>query len=163
MGGRRGGKVTTVHFLDQALPEIKRHHYPPDARAKRRKGTPATRTAEQRRAFTAFRSTALEPRLRVVTDDEGWPTIVGKLGRIEWHDGVTLAVYSDRPRLFARLRALSGIRPWQVGDQEIRVVFAVEFLPAVARLIRAQRRRSPESTAHLQKVLEPAYSTGSAA
>ncbi len=51
---------------------------------------------------------------------EGWPVIPGRYGRLEWHDGETVAVYSDRPRLCARLWAVPGIHRWQVGDQEAR-------------------------------------------
>ena len=51
-------------------------------------------------------------RYRVAQDPAGWPMIPGRLGRPEWHDEVALAVYSARPRLFARLWALPGIRRW---------------------------------------------------
>jgi hypothetical protein len=66
-------------------------------------------------------------RFRVFRDTEGWPVMPGKLGRLEWHDGRALAVYTDRPRLFARLWALPGVRRWQVGDQEVRGLFSVEL------------------------------------
>src|SRR5262245_12221970 len=81
-------------------------------------------------------------RFRVKPDAEGWPVIPGKLGRLEWHDGMLLAVYSDRPRLFARLWALPGVRRWQVGDQEVRGLVPLDRLPAVASLIQARRRRN---------------------
>ena len=61
--------------------------------------------------------------------------IPGKLGHLEWHDGQTLAVYSNRPRVFTRLWAVPGVRRWQVGDQEARSLIPVE-LPEVATLIR---------------------------
>jgi hypothetical protein len=73
------------------------------------------------------------------------------------------AVHTDHPRLFARLWALPGIRRWQVGDQEMRALFRLEALPLVALLIRARRRRRPESAAHLQKLPDPAISGPSAA
>lgn len=57
-------------------------------------------------------------RVRVIRDLEGWPTIPGKLGRLEWHDGTEVAIYADRPRLFTRLWAVPGICCWQVGHQE---------------------------------------------
>jgi hypothetical protein len=81
-------------------------------------------------------------RYRVVLDAEGWPLIPGKLGRLEWHDGTALAVYTGRPRLFARLWAVPGVRRWQVGDQEARGLVLLERLPEVASLIQARRRRS---------------------
>jgi hypothetical protein len=38
---------------------------------------------------------------RVRRDPEGWPVIPGRYGRVEWHEGPTLAIYADRPRMFA--------------------------------------------------------------
>jgi hypothetical protein len=86
-------------------------------------------------------------RYRLVRDAEGRPAIPGRLGPIEPDDGRLLAVYTDRPRLFARLWALPGVRRWQVGDQEARVLVPVECLPEVAALVQARRRRqlSPEA------------------
>jgi hypothetical protein len=92
-------------------------------------------------ALRIMRTLAAPYRLRVVRDAEGWPVIPGKLGRVEWHDGRDLAVYTDRVRLFARLWGVPGVRRWQVGDQEVRGVFSPEALPAVAALIQARRRR----------------------
>jgi hypothetical protein len=74
-------------------------------------------------------------------DAEGWPVIPGKLGRLEWHDGHALAVYSGRPHVFARLSAVPGIRRWQVGDQEVRGLVPVEGLAEVAGLFQARKRR----------------------
>jgi hypothetical protein len=72
--------------------------------------------------------------------------IPGRYGQIEWFDGNDLAVYTDRPRLFARLWAIPGVRRHQTGDTEMRAVFAPEALLQVARIIKARRRRtlSPE-------------------
>jgi hypothetical protein len=80
-------------------------------------------------------------RYRVVVDAEGWPVIPGRLGQIECHDGQALAVYSTRPRIFARLWTVPGVRRWQVGDQEARGLVPLERLPEVASLIQARRRR----------------------
>ncbi len=92
-------------------------------------------------------------RYRVARDQEG-PIIPGRLGRIEWHDpeGRELAVYTDRPRLFARLLAVPGIRRHQTGDQELRALFPVAALPQVARLIKARRRRSQTGPKSLQNL-----------
>jgi hypothetical protein len=68
-------------------------------------------------------------RYRVLRDPEGRPMIPGKLGRLETHDGATLAVYTDRPRLFTRLWAVPGVRRWQVGDREGRGLVPVNRLP----------------------------------
>jgi hypothetical protein len=66
--------------------------------------------------------------------------------------------------MIPRLRALPGLQPWQVGDEEARFLFAPEALPAVAALIRARRRAqrpmTPERLARLeagrrQKAVEP--------
>jgi hypothetical protein len=86
-------------------------------------------------------------RYRVVRTDEGWPIIPGRLGQIEVHDDATLAVYSDRPRVFARLWAVPGVRRWQVGDQEARALVPVERLAEVAALIQARCRRHLTSEA----------------
>jgi hypothetical protein len=114
-------------------------------------------------AVHIFRRLAAPFQLRIGRDGEGLPLIPGKLGSIEWYDGVALAVYSDRPRMFGRILGIPGVRPWQRGDQELRALFAIDFLPAVAAVIQARRRRRPETAAHLQKAPDPAYSKGSAA
>jgi hypothetical protein len=49
-------------------------------------------------------------RYRVTLDPDGWPVIPGNLGCFEYHDAVAPAVYSDRPRVFARLWAVAGVR-----------------------------------------------------
>jgi hypothetical protein len=81
-------------------------------------------------------------RFRVVSDAEGWPMIPGRYGRIEYHDGASAAVFTDRPRLFARLLAVPGVRRHQTGDGEARMIFPPDALPEVARLIGARRRRA---------------------
>ena len=78
---------------------------------------------------------------RVRTDGDGWPIIPGRYGRLEWHNGQALAVYTNRPRLFARLSAIPGVRRWQVGDREERALVPAERLPEVAALIQARRKR----------------------
>ena len=97
---------------------------------------------EQTAAFQSLRSLAGPLRLRVTRDREGWPIIPGRLGQIEYHDGVELAVYTDRPRLFAKLWAIQGVRRHQTGDDEMRALFPPEALEPVAGVIRARRRRS---------------------
>lgn len=102
-------------------------------------------------AVASLRALAEPYRLRVVKDAEGYPVIPGRLGRVEYHDGTQFAVYSDRPRLFARLWAIPGVRRWQTGDGEMRALFPVDALEVVARALRARRRRPPGSAAHLRK------------
>jgi hypothetical protein len=103
-------------------------------------------------ALKSIHALAAPQRYRVRRDGEGWPMIPGRLGQIEYHDGRDLAVYSDRPRLFAKLWAIPGVRRWQVGDQEVRALFPVEALDRVAAVIQARQRRSAASAGHLQKV-----------
>jgi hypothetical protein len=104
-------------------------------------------------AFAQFRNVACPLRLRLITDAEGFPTIPGRYGRIEWFDGRDLAVYSDRPRLFPRIWAIPGVRRHQTGDQEMRAIFPPEALEQVAGVIRARRQRPAASAAHLQRVV----------
>ena len=80
-----------------------------------------------------------------------------RYGRLEWHDGARLAVYSDRPRLFARLWAAPGVRRWQVGDQEMRALFPVEALIPVAQVIQARRHRRLDPEVARQKGAGTAY------
>ena len=98
-------------------------------------------TTEQAEAFAQLRTLAAASRLRVRPDDEGWPIIPGRLGQIEYHDGRNLAVFTDRPRLHAKLWAIPGVRRHQTGDREMRALFPHEALEQVAGVIRARRRR----------------------
>jgi hypothetical protein len=102
-------------------------------------------SAEQLRAL------AQPYRLRVRLDAEGFPLIPGRYGQIEWFDGQDLALYTNRPRLFARLWAIPGVRRHQTGDTEMRAVFPAEALRQVAAAIKARRRRtlSPEEAHRL--------------
>jgi len=121
----------------QQLPEI--------AMTKRRP------TLEQQRTALQLGTLAAPYRFRVIADAEGFPIIPGRYGRIEWYcDGlncwscplprqVALAVYSDRPRLFQKLRAIPGVLRHQSGDAEMRAVLAVELLEQVTTVIRAKR------------------------
>jgi len=63
-----------------------------------------------------------------VIDEEGFPYILGRYGRIEWFDGRDLAVSSDRPRVFVKLWAIPVVRRYQTGDTEMRALFPLEAL-----------------------------------
>ena len=90
-------------------------------------------------AVQQFRALAGPLRLRVTTDREGFPMTPGHYGRIEWFDGRNLAVYSEHPRLFAKIWAIPGVRRHQTGDGEMRAIFPPEALEQVAAVIRAKR------------------------
>ena len=124
-------------------------------RPQRRGPTAAQPEPGPRDALATMRAWAAPRRWRVIRDAEGWPIIPGRYGRLEWYDGTTFAVYTDRPRLFVRLWALPGVRRWQIGDQEMRALLPVEALEPVTGVIRARRRRSASTAAHLQKAPDP--------
>lgn len=104
-------------------------------------------------------------RFRVIPDPEGFPIIPGRNGQIEWFcDGVAcfscplpgrvaLAAYCHTPGMFWILFRVPGVIKHQIGQDEVRVVFPVGALEAVATVIKARRRRvvSPETRARLEK------------
>jgi hypothetical protein len=112
-------------------------------------------TAEQRLAFTTFRAVVAPLRLRVKADAEGFPIAPGRYGQLEWcgEDGFC-AVWTDRPRLFARIWAVPGARRHQTGDSEMRSIVPIQALGAVAAIIRARRRYAP-SPAQLRNLITP--------
>src|SRR5207247_5939251 len=119
---------------------------------------------ERQRAVEQLRTVAKPYRLQVQVDAEGFPFIRGRHGQIEWHcDGVNcsscalpgqfaLAVYTDRPRLFAKLWAIPGVKRHQTGDTEMRALFPLEALEQVATVIRARRKRTQTSPKSLQNL-----------
>jgi hypothetical protein len=111
--------------------------------------------SEQQRAMAQLRAVAKPNRLRVAVDVEGFPVIPGRYGQIEWFDNIDLAVYSDRPRLFARLWAIPGVRRHQTGDTEMRAVFPPERLQRVAQVIKACRRRTLSSDEARRRGFKP--------
>jgi hypothetical protein len=90
-------------------------------------------------ALDHLRSLARPHRYRVTKDREGFPIIPARYGHIEWFTEHALAVYSDRPRLFAKLWAIPGVRRHQTGDHEMRALFPPEAVEQVAGVIRAKR------------------------
>jgi hypothetical protein len=73
-------------------------------------------SAEQQ-TISQFRALAAPYRFRMQADSEGFPVIPGQYGQIESLDGRDLAVYTNRPRLFAKLGAIPGMRRHQTGTQ----------------------------------------------
>src|SRR5437773_9186172 len=128
---------------------------------------------ERQRAVEQLRTVAKPYRLRVQVDAEGFPFIPGRHGQIEWHcDGVNcsscllpgqiaLAVYSDRPRMFAKLWAIPGVKRHQTGDTEMRAVFPPEALEQVAGVIKARRRRTLAPEEARRRGFKPTHSATS--
>ena len=112
---------------------------------------------EQRRAAEQLRALAKPNRFRVRADAEGFPIIPGRYGQIEWFDGQDLAVYTNRPRLFARLWAIPGVKRHQTGDTEMRAVFPPEALAQVATVIRAHKKPGITSEAAKQIGMRTAF------
>ena len=131
-------------------------------------GVKGKQFTEQQRATEQLRALAKPYRFRVQSDVEGYPIIAGRYGQIEWFDGRDLAVYTNRPRLFAKLWAIPGVRRHQTGDDEMRALFVPEALKEVARVIRARQKRtqiSPRSLGNLRSrvtshVQEPLFDDG---
>jgi hypothetical protein len=98
-------------------------------------------TKAQRTAFAELRALARPARFRVLADAEGFPVMPGRYGQVEFHDGGRLAGYTDRPRVFRRLWAIPGVRRWQTGTTEIRVLFPPEILDQVAQVLQLRHRR----------------------
>lgn len=115
------------------------------------------RVSVQQRAVEELRTLAKSLRFRVQLDVEGFPLIPGRYGQIEWFDGDDLAVYTNRPRLFAKLWAIPGVRRHQTGDSEMRAVFPPEAVEQVAAVIKARRRRTLSPEAARQLGAETAY------
>jgi hypothetical protein len=117
------------------------------------KHTTRRRPSLEQRAAEQLRALAKPHRFRVRLDGEGFPLIPARYGQIEWFDGTDLAVYTARPRLFARIWAIPGVRRHQTGDTEMRAVFPPAALALVASIIRARRRRTqaaPRSLGNLR-------------
>src|SRR5262249_28099469 len=130
-------------------PGPRRDPPPPKKRDVRARVRRASATAKKFQEFTMPRrqDTAVDQlrrlarpfRYRVSTDSGGFPLMPGRYGRIEWFDERDLAVYCDRPRFFAKIWAIPGVRRHQTGDQEMRAIFPPEALEHVAAVIRAKR------------------------
>ena len=106
-------------------------------------------TDEQRAAHESLKVAAAPLRLRVTLDSEEWPRINGSTGQIEHNGGTLFAVYTNKPRMFAKLWAIPGVRRWQTGDDEMRALFPFTVLPAVAAVVRARVRRTSSTAKHL--------------
>jgi len=104
-------------------------------------------TSEQRLAFTTFRAAVAPLRLRVKPDPEGFPIAPGRYGQLEWHDAGQVAIQSQTMQMLAKLLKIPGVRRYQIGDHEVRLLLAVDrvhdspALGAIARLLRVRTRR----------------------
>jgi hypothetical protein len=115
-------------------------------------------TRDQRRATQTL--TAVAGPYRVTRDSEGWPVIPGRLGQIEHYDGVRLAVHTTGRLTRGRVLSIPGVQAHQTGDTELRALFHPDVLPEIARVIRARRRRSPDSAKHLRRAARPLMAEG---
>ena len=115
----------------------------------------------QQRAISQFRALAAPYRFRVQADSEGFPVISGRHGQIEWFDGRDLAVYANRPRLFAKLWAIPGMTRHQSGETEMRAVFPPALLDQVARVIKARRKRTLVPEEARRRGFKPTHSATS--
>jgi hypothetical protein len=105
------------------------------------------------------------PGYRLTRDPgDGWSMIPGRYGRLE-HLGHApgqpgqaafsgaarrsgaeleqLAAFTDRRLIRARLLAIPGVTPHQVGQEELRVLVTPEAVAPVLQLLRCFRRRRP--------------------
>ena len=96
-----------------------------------------------REAMEVFRQQVgeIHPPVRMVKEPEGWPQVLGRHGRMEWHDGVVVAAFTTGRLIRGKLLALPGVRRHQTGDRELRVLVEPHAIPAVAELLRLRRKR----------------------
>lgn len=75
--------------------------------------------------------------------------IKARYGHIYVHSHDTLGGFTNRRGIISRLIALPGVTLHQRGDSECTVIFHPTYLPHVAELLKAYRRRrlSPEKQA----------------
>jgi hypothetical protein len=75
-----------------------------------------------------------------------------KYGFISIHGLDTLAGFANTSIMAGKLVAVPGVKVHQRGDREVRVLFAPNMLDAIARLLRARRKRqvSEEERARLK-------------
>ena len=114
-------------------------------------------TQEQLAARATFTALVARYRLRVTTDAEGWPEVLGRGtsgARLEWHDAETVAVFGHAPQLRDALLAIPGVRRHQIGDREFRLLVPVEsdrFPGALGGVIRRCRLRTQWQASERQR------------
>jgi hypothetical protein len=64
-----------------------------------------------------------------------------KYGFVGVHDPATLAAWTGSSGIIQRLLAVPGVRVHQRGDGEVRVLFGLDQLDAVAELLQPRKRR----------------------
>ncbi len=72
-----------------------------------------------------------------------------RYGFISVHGHETLAAYTGRSKMATKIVAMNGVKVYQRGDKEARVLFTIDRLDAIADLLKAKRRvrLSPEERA----------------
>ena len=99
---------------------------------------------------------ALGPRVRIHADPEGWPMVPGRYGRLEWRGlewdtgQARIYAYTATPRMIAKLRAIPGVCPKQIGDHETAFWIRADdatALQAVSALLHLRHRHPPSDHA----------------
>ncbi len=132
----------------------------------------------ERALFARHVRAALGPRVRITKDAEGWPLAPGRMGRLEWRGAEWDSgehrwyCYTPRRRMIAKLRAVPGVHPAQLGDDEAAFWIATgdaQAVRAVAALLRLRQRRAtagvplpPEQARALAARLSPHRATSGA-
>lgn len=118
----------------------------------------------ERALFARYVGAALGPRVRITKDADGWPLAPGRMGRLEWRGAERdsgehrLYCYTSRRRIIAKLRAVPGVHPAQIGDDE-----AAFWIPAGdAQAVRGGggAAPAPAATSHGRRAAAPRASPG---
>jgi len=92
-------------------------------------------------------------KLPVKIDKWGEPYLPGIRGRVTPYsnDGQVLCMYTDKPRILARMLELPWITPHQIADQEGYVLFHVKNIKKAKIFLRLKNRHNvnPKSLANL--------------
>lgn len=101
-------------------------------------------------AFRGHMVSALGPQARLIRDAEGWPMAPGRYGRLKWRGAEATSEHrlyacTETRTMASKLRAIPGLHPQQVGDQEAAFWLRADdgyAIRLVARLLRLRRRRA---------------------
>ncbi len=107
-------------------------------------------THESRREYIQLQSVANQGRYKVWVKD-GEPFIPGRKGQVEPYsrDGLTLAAFTDRPRILRAMARLPFVTSHQIGQEEGSVLFPVAQFPEMAKFLGLRKKR-PAPAKHVQ-------------